>query len=186
MNDTLSLQTSEYSGGRMDSQIESLKALSLDRNQKKTDKQMRETADQFEEIIIRQLLKEMRKTVPKEGILEDSHATEMYTDMVDDNLAKEMAEGRALGISDMVFADLKEKNDKIVNPQDIEKKRDFIELDTKDGSEKKTDFIPLHPTTETFMKLQNKNRMMELPQKSDPFKPMDWHRRVASDQIENL
>jgi peptidoglycan hydrolase FlgJ len=185
MNDALSLPASSTAGDRMDSQIESLKAISLDRNKKLTQKQMRETSNQFEEIVFRQLLKEMRKTVPKEGILEESHASEMYMDMVDDNLSKQMASANAIGIGDMVYNELKEKNEKAVDPREIKKQRDFIELETPDGVAKKMDFIPMQATTETFMKLHNKNQMMDLPKASDPYKPLDWKLRVATDQIQN-
>lgn len=185
MNDALSLSTSSVSSDRLDGQIESLKAISLNRNKKQTEKQMRETANQFEEVIFRQLLKEMRKTVPKEGMLDDSHASEMYMDMVDDNLAKQMASANALGIGDMVYNELKEKNEKIADPSEIKTKRDFIEFKNPDGETQKIDYLPLHPTTDTFMNLQNKNRMMELPKASNPYKPLDWHRRVATDQIQN-
>ncbi len=185
MSDSFSLPTSALTTDRIDGQIESLRAMPLNGQKKLSEKQMRDTAKQFEEIVVRQLLKEMRKTVPKNGFIEDSHATEMYMDMVDDHLAKQLADASAIGIGDLIYDELKEKNEKIENPEDIQNNGEFKALPEKDKSPAEPKFMPLARDTETFMKLHSRNRMMELPSAKDPFMPFDRSRRVTTDRIEN-
>ncbi|MBN2326786.1 MAG: rod-binding protein [Candidatus Omnitrophica bacterium] len=185
MNDILSLQSNAAASGRLDGQIESLKAISLRGQKKISDEQMRETAQQFEEIMIRQLLKEMRKTVPQNGIIQDSHATEMYMEMVDDNLAGQLADSQSLGISELIYQEMKQRNDQIVEPGEFKKTQDYMDLKNSNGDEAHNDFIPLEKSTETFLKFQNQSRMFDLPQTQNQYMPINWQRRLGTDQIVN-
>ena len=82
----------------------------LDRNQ--TDEELMSVSRQFESIFIHQLLKSMRSTVQKSGLL-DSHATRMYESMHDQELANLMSEKRSIGLADMVYKDLVRLEEKI-------------------------------------------------------------------------
>lgn len=189
MSDTLSLSSSASLDNRFDGQIASLKAMSLD-GQKKTsekmsEKKMRETASQFEEMITRLLLKEMRKTIPKDGFIEESHATEMYTDMMDDHLAKQLSENSSMGIGDMVYNELKAKNDRIANPDATKSSQDFKSLSPNSGFPTEPKFMPLVNDSETFMQFQEKNRMRDLPKAKDPYMPLNGRHSISTDRIEN-
>lgn len=63
----------------------------------------RQTANAFEAIFIRQLLKTMQTTLGGEGMFGSGQAGEMYSDMVDDALADALSEKSFLGISDMMY-----------------------------------------------------------------------------------
>ena len=60
----------------------------------------------FEAIFIKQMLTTMRKSVPKSGLFNDGFAKDMYQSMADDQLAKEMAHSKGMGISDVFYKQL--------------------------------------------------------------------------------
>ena len=57
---------------------------------------------ELEQFFIFTLLQEMRKTIPKEGILNAGFAGEMQEEMLDDALAGEMATSGQFGIAKMI------------------------------------------------------------------------------------
>jgi flagellar protein FlgJ len=63
-------------------------------------------SQQFEAILIKQMLDVMRKTVDKAGLLDGGLAEEFYEDMLYEEYAKIMAESRALGLADMIYQQL--------------------------------------------------------------------------------
>jgi flagellar protein FlgJ len=54
---------------------------------------------EFEQIFLYQLLREMRRTVPTDGVLAASRQQEFFEEMMDDFLAGKMAESGQLGIA---------------------------------------------------------------------------------------
>ena len=54
---------------------------------------------EFEQVFLYQLLREMRKTVSKDGVLAASRQQEFFEEMMDDFLAGKMAESGQLGIA---------------------------------------------------------------------------------------
>ena len=71
----------------------------------KTNEEIKSLAHQFESIFVHQLLKSMRSTVQKSGLC-DSHATQMYESLYDEEMAKLMTEKRSIGLADIVYKDL--------------------------------------------------------------------------------
>lgn len=73
-----------------------------------TDKEakLKKTCKDFEAIILQQMLTAMRKSVPKDGLLDSGYAQEMYQSMYDEGLAKEMASGRGIGLADVLYHQL--------------------------------------------------------------------------------
>ena len=71
----------------------------------KTDKQLKSLSKQFESIFVHQLLKSMRSTVQKTGLF-DSHATNMYESLQDEEIAKLMTEQKGIGLADVIYRDL--------------------------------------------------------------------------------
>jgi Rod binding domain-containing protein len=49
------------------------------------------------------MLKEMRKTTNGSSLIEKSHATKMYEEMMDESLAKQMAGSGQLGVADQLY-----------------------------------------------------------------------------------
>ena len=71
----------------------------------KTNKQLNSLSKQFESIFVHQLLKSMRSTVQKTGLF-DSHATNMYESLHDEEIAKLMTEQKGIGLADVIYRDL--------------------------------------------------------------------------------
>lgn len=59
---------------------------------------------EFEGLFLKELLKEMRKSVPDEGIFKRSHATKMYEEMLDEVFSQAMAGSGQFGIAKQVAA----------------------------------------------------------------------------------
>lgn len=64
-------------------------------------------AEQFESLLVKQMLESMWKTVPSNGLLSGSHEESMYRDMLNEALANSIAEGRGLGVKDVILKDFK-------------------------------------------------------------------------------
>ena len=82
----------------------------------KTNEEIKSLAHQFESIFVHQLLKSMRSTVQKSGLF-DSHATQMYESLYDEEMAKLMTEKRSIGLADIVYKDLVRLEDIIKKAQ---------------------------------------------------------------------
>ena len=54
----------------------------------------------------------MRDTVPKSGFMDGKNGEEIYRSMMDQEIAKSMAEKRESGISDMLFKQLNKAGDR--------------------------------------------------------------------------
>jgi peptidoglycan hydrolase FlgJ len=65
---------------------------------------LRATAQQFETLFMNMLMKSMRDTIPKDGLFQSS-ANDMYTGMLDQQLAQKMS-ARGTGIADMIVKQL--------------------------------------------------------------------------------
>lgn len=167
---------------RGDGNLEALQTR-LQKNGKKSEREMQEAAGQFETMMIRQILKEMRKTVPKEGFDEESHATEMYTEIADDYLAQQLGASKSFGIADLIYADLKKQNEKTVAPSELKKNSAFLKLPTRADGSQQMQFIPLQPDTEKFMALQRSANKYELPQKQPEFKELQKRQWIPSDKL---
>lgn len=62
-------------------------------------------AQQFEALLVQQMLESMWSTVPKKGLLSGSNEEAMYRDMLNEALATSIAEGKGLGIKDVILSD---------------------------------------------------------------------------------
>lgn len=60
----------------------------------------------LESVFLTYLLKEMRETIPKAGLLSGGRAEEIYTSLADAELAKELAAGGGIGLSRVLLAQL--------------------------------------------------------------------------------
>ena len=70
------------------------------------DAKLKEACEGFESVFIHQLIKEMRKTVPKDGLLHSSQE-EQYSSMFDEELAKSLAKGGGIGLADYMQGQIK-------------------------------------------------------------------------------
>lgn len=79
--------------------------------EKMDSKRLEESCSEMEALFIQYLLKEMRATIPKSGLMSGGTAEEMYTSILDIQLAKEIAARREIGISSMLFRQLSDSKD---------------------------------------------------------------------------
>ena len=75
--------------------------------QEKDGNKLKEACRQFEAIFIRQMLKEMRKTIPKGGLLPESNERAFFTSMFDEKIAEEISQQGRMGLADLLFRQLK-------------------------------------------------------------------------------
>ncbi len=98
-----------------------LSALTLQANQLKKipvtkgvsdDAKLREAANDFEAIFIQQMLKTMRKTSFESDLLPKSEGEKVFQSLLDEQYALFSAKSGSLGLSEMIYQQLKPKVDK--------------------------------------------------------------------------
>lgn len=70
---------------------------------------MREAARDFESVFVNQLLKLMRQTVEKSGLISGGRAEEIFQGMLDEKYADIMSRDSRVGIADMIYKEMKKK-----------------------------------------------------------------------------
>ena len=128
MSDFLSLPAIPYDTiditGKMDRVQRSLKSGELSQSVENSP-QLKEACAELESLFISYLLKEMRATIPKTGLISGGRAEEIYTSMLDTEISKEMASQRGIGLSSLFLdrlenrpGDVEGKNVKKDEPKD--------------------------------------------------------------------
>ncbi|MCD6581683.1 MAG: rod-binding protein [Desulfuromusa sp.] len=69
---------------------------------------LKEAAQQFEAIFIQQMYKEMRKTIPDDGLIQRGNADDIYTQLQDLEAAKVTAQQGGIGLADLMMQQLVE------------------------------------------------------------------------------
>ncbi|MEA3362576.1 MAG: rod-binding protein [Thermodesulfobacteriota bacterium] len=67
---------------------------------------LRESAEQFEAIFIQQMYKEMRKTIPDDGLIQRGNADDVYSQLQDLEAAKVTAQRGGIGLADLMMQQL--------------------------------------------------------------------------------
>ena len=78
----------------------------------KNHEQLESLSKQFESNFVQQLLKSMRSTVQKTGLF-DSHATNMYESLHDEEMSKLMTKKKGIGLANIIYKDLARLEEKI-------------------------------------------------------------------------
>jgi len=86
--------------------MESFQGARMDTAQSETIRE-KQALQEFERLFLYTLLKEMRKSVPEDGLLDSGSSTRVYWDMLDDAMAGEMARSGQLGVANAMEAQLK-------------------------------------------------------------------------------
>lgn len=66
-------------------------------------KRLKEVSEDFEALMINQMLKEMRKTVNKSGLIDGGIAEDIFEDMLYDEYSKEFSKSGTFGIADIIY-----------------------------------------------------------------------------------
>jgi flagellar protein FlgJ len=108
---------SDLNGIDLGASIAQAKASSTDRSvaalssqtQKETctDTDLKEASEQFESLLLNFMIREMRATIPESSLLPRSMAEEIFTDMMDEKMADDMAKSGGIGLSRLIFDQLK-------------------------------------------------------------------------------
>jgi Rod binding domain-containing protein len=72
----------------------------------KTDGHLREACSEFEALFINLLLKELRATVGKSGLMDGGRAEEVYTGMMDTEMARDLAAKGGIGLAAILYRQL--------------------------------------------------------------------------------
>lgn len=109
-NDLTSLYTSTAASDASETKFKDIfdKALA-----QKDDAELKDACNQFEAYFVQQLFQEMRKTVPKGGLFEDSNEKGIYDNMLDEQYSKAISERGAAGISSALYKQLSPKIAKV-------------------------------------------------------------------------
>jgi flagellar protein FlgJ len=66
-------------------------------------KALKNACRDFESLFVNYMLKQMRRTVPQDGLFGGGQAEKMYTSMMDSEVAKEISRQRGLGLAPMMY-----------------------------------------------------------------------------------
>ena len=103
------LNTSAASAFALDGgALASLKRRSRDVGGEGQKQAVRQAAQQFEAVFMNMLMKSMRDTLPKDGMLE-SDTTRAYTEMFDQQIAQKLSE-KGVGLADMIVRQLERRS----------------------------------------------------------------------------
>lgn len=91
-------------------------APTVDENTAKENKKLRQAAVDFESFFVSQLFSQMRKTVPSGGLFGDTQQEKIMQGMLDDEVSKNIANGRGMGLADMLYKQLHPSTNKKIIP----------------------------------------------------------------------
>ena len=72
-----------------------------------SDAEVKAVSKKFEAIFMRMLLKEMRNSVEKNGLLGDSNAMDIFQSMQDDQISDSVSAAGGIGIGSLIYQKLK-------------------------------------------------------------------------------
>ena len=84
------------------------------------DPNLKKACAEFESLFMFYLLKEMRATIPKSGFISGGRAEEIYTSMLDTQLARELSSNGGIGLSAILFDRLNSTPEQVKAP-DLDK-----------------------------------------------------------------
>ncbi len=94
------------------SQLQKTAAQKMDPNKPGTDlkqKEIESAAQQFEGMLLKQMLASMWNTVPKDGMISGSNEEEQYRDMLHQAYADDLSKGQGLGIKEVIIREMQRR-----------------------------------------------------------------------------
>jgi len=85
------------------------KRIPSDRN----DPQLRKACSELESLFIAYLLKEMRTTIPKSNFINGGRAEEIYTSMLDSEIARDLSAKGGIGLSSILLDQLDRRQESV-------------------------------------------------------------------------
>ncbi len=69
---------------------------------------LKAASQEFEAIFIESMFKAMRKTIPESGFIEKSAGHDMYRDMLDSEIAREISRHQSMGLAEQIYRQMKQ------------------------------------------------------------------------------
>jgi Rod binding protein len=79
------------------------------------DAKLKAACREMEAVFLNMLLGEMRKSVPKGGLIDESSGEEIMRSMLDSELTKNMSQAGGIGLADMLYRQLSPKENRSRN-----------------------------------------------------------------------
>ena len=83
---------------------------------KADDAKMKAACKDFEAVFMNYMLSQMRKTVPKNGLIPQSSAQDIMQSMLDTEMTKNMSQAGGIGLADMIYRQLTLANNSVKAP----------------------------------------------------------------------
>ncbi len=64
---------------------------------------LKKSCQEFEAIFVQSMFKAMRKTIPDGGLFEKDTAHQIYQDMLDSEISKEISKRQSIGLADQMY-----------------------------------------------------------------------------------
>lgn len=64
---------------------------------------LKKQCQEFESLLLMEMVKAMRQTIPDGGLLETNSAGEMYRDMLDSETVRSVGQGKGLGLAEAMY-----------------------------------------------------------------------------------
>lgn len=90
-----------------DSTATNIKSLGSSLDAKAAQDRAVKAATDFEALMIQQMLSAMWQAIPKDGLLSGGNEEEIYRDMLNQQIASDMAKHQSIGLKDMVLKEFK-------------------------------------------------------------------------------
>lgn len=85
------------------------KAAAAGPSQAGEEKKLTEACQQFEQMFLTQMMKQMRAAGPKGGMFGGGQGSEQFADMLDQERAKDWAQNGGIGLASMLFEQMKQQ-----------------------------------------------------------------------------
>jgi flagellar protein FlgJ len=73
-----------------------------------SERQAKDACKEFEALFINMMLKELRATINKSGLMDGGKAEELYTSLMDTQMSREMAAQGGIGLAEMLYRQMME------------------------------------------------------------------------------
>ena len=75
-------------------------------------KELEKACHQFESIFVKYMLQTMRKTIPEDKLFGGGQAENIYTEMLDDQVAQSISNRRGIGLAAIMYAQMASTDEK--------------------------------------------------------------------------
>ena len=98
----------------------------------KEEQKIWKSAQDFEAFFLSQLFSQMRKTVPKNDLFGNKKREELFQGLLDEEVCKNLAKGKGLGLAEMLYKQLTPQNEK--NMESKQEPNELTDLTEKEDN----------------------------------------------------